>query len=241
MSRRLPPTQPSSVRATMLARALELFFREGYSGHTMERLADRLGVSKRTLYKYFPRKNALLEAALEAYFESVRSQIETLRARNGTYAERLVEHLRLVEASVRPAAPVLLRDILETTPWAWRKIDAFRRTVVLANLEQVLGEGVARGFFRADLAPGVVPLLYTTLVEQIAQPGFLLRWQWGHAELVEVVLSVLLGGILSGVGRRAVRRVINTDGLRTARPRGRAAPVPGRRKRRESTRGSRSR
>jgi AcrR family transcriptional regulator len=43
-----------------------LFESEGYARVTMEQIARRAAVSKRTLYKYFPVKEALLERLLEA-------------------------------------------------------------------------------------------------------------------------------------------------------------------------------
>lgn len=46
--------------------AERLFLTQGYPGVTMEQIANRAGVSKRTLYKYFPVKEALLERMLEA-------------------------------------------------------------------------------------------------------------------------------------------------------------------------------
>lgn len=45
--------------------AAELFQSKGYARVTMEQVAARAGVSKRTLYKYFPVKEALLERMLE--------------------------------------------------------------------------------------------------------------------------------------------------------------------------------
>lgn len=43
-----------------------LFESEGYERVTMEQVASQAKVSKRTLYKYFPVKEALLESVLEA-------------------------------------------------------------------------------------------------------------------------------------------------------------------------------
>lgn len=63
------PKRPAS-RAQLPAHigrvAAILFESKGYAAVTMEQVADRAGVSKRTLYKYFAAKEALLESVLEA-------------------------------------------------------------------------------------------------------------------------------------------------------------------------------
>ncbi len=46
--------------------ARQLFAAQGYAAVTMEQIAARAGVSKRTLYKHFPVKEALLAQLLEA-------------------------------------------------------------------------------------------------------------------------------------------------------------------------------
>lgn len=64
-----PPPRPSS-RALLPAHigrvAALLIASRGYDSVTMEQVASQACVSKRTLYKYFPAKEALLEHVLEA-------------------------------------------------------------------------------------------------------------------------------------------------------------------------------
>lgn len=54
------------LRERISAAASELFERHGHGAVTMEQIAVAAGVSKRTLYKYFPAKEAVLAHMLEA-------------------------------------------------------------------------------------------------------------------------------------------------------------------------------
>ncbi|KEA62489.1 transcriptional regulator, TetR family [Marinobacterium lacunae] len=45
--------------------ALSLFYRNGFHASGVDLLSEQAGVTKRTLYKYFPGKEELIEAALE--------------------------------------------------------------------------------------------------------------------------------------------------------------------------------
>src|SRR5579871_4959390 len=53
----------------ILDAATSLFLRDGYAATSMESIAAAAGVSKRTLYKRFPEKPALLRAAIAALIE----------------------------------------------------------------------------------------------------------------------------------------------------------------------------
>lgn len=51
-----------AARARIVEAAIELFTRKGFDGATMDEIAKSVGVSKPALYRYFPGKDALLEA-----------------------------------------------------------------------------------------------------------------------------------------------------------------------------------
>lgn len=63
------PTQERSQRTVdaILQAAAQVFTRRGYAGTTTNHIAERAGVSIGSLYEYFPSKDALLVALLEAH------------------------------------------------------------------------------------------------------------------------------------------------------------------------------
>ena len=63
---RLPRKCPDERRDHILAVAAAAFAKGGYGATSMSTIAAMLGGSKATLYKYFPSKEALLEAVVQA-------------------------------------------------------------------------------------------------------------------------------------------------------------------------------
>lgn len=66
----------SAKRADILETALTLFATHGYHGVGVDRIKDQAGVSKMTLYKYFPTKDALIEGVLELRDTRLRASLE---------------------------------------------------------------------------------------------------------------------------------------------------------------------
>ncbi len=58
-------------REEILSIAAEIFLHEGYGRASMDQVHARLGGSKRTLYKYFPSKEAMFEAIVVAVSDRV--------------------------------------------------------------------------------------------------------------------------------------------------------------------------
>lgn len=59
------PQAPSESRQRMLDTALRLFGERGYGGTALQAVADELGLTKASVYHYFPAKGDLLRALAE--------------------------------------------------------------------------------------------------------------------------------------------------------------------------------
>src|SRR3954471_2263929 len=74
----MPQVLKPEVRARILEAGLEVFAQEGYLGATMSAIAEQAGLGAASLYRYFPSKAELFEAAitpeLAAQFERLLEQ-----------------------------------------------------------------------------------------------------------------------------------------------------------------------
>lgn len=69
-ARRGRPRDPERLRRVLEA-AAEHFQRDGFAGTSMDAVAARSGVSKMTIYNYFPSKEQLFEACIAARIDAV--------------------------------------------------------------------------------------------------------------------------------------------------------------------------
>lgn len=60
---------------TIIQAAKELFFEKRYSTITVDNIAERAGVTKRTLYKYFPSKLALFIHVFDEYLQKLYKEL----------------------------------------------------------------------------------------------------------------------------------------------------------------------
>lgn len=65
---------PEARRQHIVDAAVELILESGHSGVTLEQVAERAAISKALIYKYFPRREALLRTMLEQEFSALRGR-----------------------------------------------------------------------------------------------------------------------------------------------------------------------
>lgn len=84
-------TQQNSKRDEIVKRAFAVFYKEGFHATGVDKVLSDSGISKRTLYKYFPSKEALIAATVHYYQQTTFSAVEeTLKKRATTAKEKIL-------------------------------------------------------------------------------------------------------------------------------------------------------
>ena len=168
------PGRPRSAEAdrAILRTTVELLATEGLRGLSIERVAERAGVGKTTIYRRWSTKRALAEAALQALFTEMKSVADV--PETGSVRGDLVEAAAVRMRAVSGTQFLLPRLALESESDA-----AFHRLVnkilvepTRAPIIEVLQRGVERGELRSDLDLELAcdlfvgPFLYRLLVSR---------------------------------------------------------------------------
>jgi len=81
-------TTDTEVRERIISYAREHFMHEGFSKVTLDEIATELGMSKKTLYKYFEDKEDLLRAGIEENLRNIAREIDAISTSEGDDAHR---------------------------------------------------------------------------------------------------------------------------------------------------------
>ncbi len=168
--------QPSNARQRLLDVALQLFSCKGYAATSVRELVEAAGVTKPVLYYYFKNKEglylALMEDALGDFFQVA----EQARTAPGCVTERIRGYCTALLDIFIERLPVarLIYAIYYGPPQGAPHIDFEASfSTMLSHMEQLVGEGISSGEFRAvdptDAAWAIVALLNTTMEEQFNQ------------------------------------------------------------------------
>ncbi len=183
------------------------FFSLGFTKVTMDEIAHELGMSKRTLYQYFPGKKALLRKALLGRTERISEGLGKISQSNDThFGKKLEQALTLVATEIPHFSPIFLRDIQRHAPEVWQELDQRREEHIHTRFGQLIQEGVKEGFLRKDIEAEVLVLLFSTLIRNIVNPKTLSHLPLSASQAFSVISGVLFEGILTDKGRAQYRK-----------------------------------
>ena len=95
----LPPVRDSEPRSRLLAKASELFYREGVNSVGVDRIVSEAGVTRATFYRHFPGKQDLVLAYLQGAHDVIEERMavalamEDPRARLRALGEDIADQL----------------------------------------------------------------------------------------------------------------------------------------------------
>ena len=190
-------------RKRILEGSRALFLHEGVSSLSMDEIASRQGISKKTLYKYFANKGQLVAEAIEGRIGEIASQVDALaKDRARSFPERMGAILGIVARQLAELGDSLVKDMLYREPELWKRIDRFRREHVFVAISSLFEEGIRDGYIRADLDSRLVPTIFFSAVSAIMSPAQFFMLTSPPAVVFETLVQILLGGILTDKGHR---------------------------------------
>ena len=161
-------------RHALIEEAIRAFGREGYSGASLDQIATAVGIRKQTLLYYFPTKDALLEACLQAAGQRVAEEIAQALEGKETYWDRAeaVIHAVFALASEWPEFPMFVREAGRLGPLAFERfadvLDPLRRRAV-----EFLQSGMDDGQVRKQDPAMLLFTLYTAVVGSLTEASVL--------------------------------------------------------------------
>ncbi|MDO8276486.1 MAG: TetR/AcrR family transcriptional regulator [Burkholderiaceae bacterium] len=182
-------------RGKILDAALQLFYEKGFSGTSVEAVADRLGVTKPFIYTYFENKDALLTAIYEQLTDRLLDVLEQSRSQQDSPSRQLrafVEHFARENTVSQMIATVYLQEEKHLDKRFLKNIKA-REKALDRRLTELIQHGVDVGVFEVDDA-SVAALAITGMVRWIHR-WFKAEGRLPAEEVVRLVSDLALNAV----------------------------------------------
>jgi AcrR family transcriptional regulator len=170
-------------------------FKESGVKFTMDSLARRIGISKRTLYETVPSKNDVIEMVIDRTFADVKNQQKDIFSDTslGT-TQRLKKLFNVVPAYANVLDYRRINEIKVSYPHLYKKVQERLESdwePTIALLEQAMEEGVIR---KTNVV--IVKLLLCEVFEQLINGETLIRNNISYENAMSEMISIIFDGLL---------------------------------------------
>ncbi|WP_299678664.1 TetR/AcrR family transcriptional regulator [uncultured Tenacibaculum sp.] len=148
----------------IINKAGEMFLTLGFKSVTMDDISSELGISKKTLYKYFSNKASLVSASCATIHQSIEGTIDLIKSQNHNAIEEEFAIKAIFKEMFKNAKASPMFQLRKFYPETYAKL--MEREVCMfkdCNSDN-LKKGIEQGLYRPEIELPLITDFYFTLI-----------------------------------------------------------------------------
>jgi len=181
-------------------KAHELFMQFGLKSVSMDDIATKLGISKKTIYQFYADKDALVDDVIQSLIKHNQQccDIDQQKADNAVHEIFLA--MDFIMEIFRSMNPSLLFDMQKYYPVAFQKFSNHKNDYLYGVIKTNLTRGVAEELYRPDLKIDVIARFRVESMMLPFNPEFHTKVKQNLADIEEEITLHFLFGMVSPKG-----------------------------------------
>ena len=196
------------MKEEIVKRALEEFMHYGFKSFTMDDLAHKLGMSKKTLYELFPSKTDLVESTLDYVLQMTCKNIENFVQGEGSVIENVFRNERTVQTTFNIKSG---RPIWELQKYYSKTYERMDKEFIEADclfVDKVMERGIQEGLFREDINLKFFKIFYTDVQRMKAQSELFPETEFSFWETIYTIIEYFFRILVNEKGLKELERVL---------------------------------
>ena len=178
----------------IVERAFESFMQEGPKNFTIESLASDLGMSKKTIYKYFPTKDFLIDKIFELFTDSIKRKFQSIANsdENPVIKFNLVTNYLFKKIMHIPSRTIM--EVKIRYPHIWKKMEQFRLENIMLFAE-FFKDAQKQGLAKSEIDMDKAAIIFINLINSTFQPEFFIENNIAPVDAIKLFMQMITEGI----------------------------------------------
>ena len=196
----------SIVERNIIDYGFKEIFSQGLKGFTVDSLASVLHISKKTIYSFFPSKEALIDKIIKRKLASIDEDIKNIVKRNKCPLEAFC---KINQRQIKLISDIDINKVAELKikyPDIWIYIEKHRKNKK-SILEKILKKAQKLDYLRADLCPKDVANIYIGIINRAFQPEYFIQEDISIKETISLYVQIMSTGIFNEVALKKIKKI----------------------------------
>ena len=196
------------MKEEIVKRALNDFIQYGFKTFTMDDLANKMGISKKTLYEYFPSKNDLVETTLDYALEISCKNADIFVQGEGSVIENVYRNQKKVQEVFNINSDRPIWELQKYYPKTYERMKSeFAKTDALF-IDKLLEKGWQEGLFRKDINVNFCKVFYTSVQRLRSITHTFPEREFPFWETIYTILEYFFRILVNEKGLKELERVL---------------------------------
>ncbi|MCX7735991.1 MAG: TetR/AcrR family transcriptional regulator [Candidatus Kapabacteria bacterium] len=186
----------------IIKHSAELFSKQGFTAVKTDEIAQKLAISKKTLYENFESKEEILRTAVDYFLKNIDVELQAINQRlENSSGEDLIEILidlwDIEIQSLKIFTNELIKDIIRLFPDLWDLIMNFRDERFKLYFNKIYSMGIDQGIIRKDISEDILYLIFNYSTKHIMIPDIIKDLPLSTKNVMEQIFQIILSGALT--------------------------------------------
>ncbi|SDR98048.1 DNA-binding transcriptional regulator, AcrR family [Christiangramia echinicola] len=199
----------STVRDDILNTAAEMFLNYGFKSVTMDDIAERMGISKKTIYTHYSTKSKLVLATSHHVFENINCGIEQIREKKQNPIKENFEIKRFVIHHLKDEKTSPHFQLQKYYPKAFESLKNKQFELLDNCISDNINRGIESGDYRKDMPIEFISRIHFVGMMGIKDTNLFPVEKYSHAKLMDYFLEYHLRAICTPKGIETLEELLN--------------------------------
>jgi len=196
------------MREKIIFIASELFLTYGFKSVTMDDIANKIGISKKTIYQHFENKTKLVEVTTLSLFELISEGIDCISALEKNPIEEIYDIKKFVMEHLKDEKSSPQYQLQKYYPKIYASLKTKQFDVMQSCVTDNLKRGIALGLYRDSLNVDFISRIYFSSIVSIKDQDMFPLQKFSMNMLMEYYLEYHLRGICTEKGLKKLNQFI---------------------------------
>lgn len=180
--------------------------RYGIKSITMDDIARKLGISKKTLYEHISNKDELIKQIFECKVAEEKKMMAYYRDHSDDAIEEILRITEFVLHTLRKLSPTTVYDLQKYYRNTWKMMESLHHQHYYELIKDNLERGMKQGVYRSDMDADIIAKLYVGSSSFVTDEDWFPVRQYQLDELFLQHMTYHLHGIASPKGLALLER-----------------------------------
>jgi len=197
-----------SIKKSIVQGAQELFWTYGLRSVTMDDIASKLAMSKKTLYQYIQDKAELVYLCAEHQLEDEHCNMEEASQNAENAIDEVLQIMEYNRQFFLNFHPSLILDLQRSYPKAWKMFLRHKEEKIIKGIQANMERGKEQGLYRQNLDPEVMARMRMAQVESIFNPQIFSPKNYNIGNVQFQIFQHFLYGVVTLEGHQVLTKAL---------------------------------
>ena len=199
------------MKEKIIIKSTEMFLTLGFKSVTMDDIASEMGISKKTIYVYFPNKTKLVESVTMHMFNIIACGVEEVCTLKKNPIEEIYDIKNLIRDHLKGEKTSPQHQLQKYYPKIFESLKEKQFEIMNECVTGNLTRGLEAGIYRSNLNIDFIARIYFNNMVGLKDPKLFPLKHFSMNELLENFLEYHIRGICTEKGNKILNKIIKTN------------------------------